>query len=196
MGNVVLIDYGAGNVKSVEFAIRRLGANVQLSKDKEVILNASRVIFPGVGHASSAMNALLDSGLDKVIPLLKVPVLGICLGMQLMCTHTEEGDVAGLSIFDTSVKRFPAVDKIPHMGWNTIGDISGKIHEGVAGYSYLYFVHSYYAEICKNTLSTCSYILPFSATLQRDNFFGCQFHPEKSGPVGERLLLNFLKMKL
>lgn len=194
MDNVVIIDYGAGNVKSVEFALRRLGANVLLTSDKEAIVNASKVVFPGVGHARPAMLSLKASGLDLIIPELKVPVLGICLGMQLMCIRTEEGGTKGLGIFDTSVKKFPAAAKIPHMGWNTFQRLRGAFFEGIEEGAYCYFVHSYYAEACNMTSSICDYILPFSATLERDNFYGCQFHPEKSGAVGEQLLLNFLKL--
>lgn len=194
MDNVVIIDYGAGNVKSVEFALRRLGANVLLTSDKEAIVSASKVVFPGVGHARPAMLSLKASGLDLIIPELKVPVLGICLGMQLMCIQTEEGNTKGLGIFDTSVKKFPAAAKIPHMGWNTFQRLRGALFEGIEEGVYCYFVHSYYAEACNMTSSTCDYILPFSATLERDNFYGCQFHPEKSGAVGEQLLLNFLKL--
>lgn len=194
MDNVVIIDYGAGNVKSVEFALRRLGANVLLTSNKEAIVNASKVVFPGVGHARPAMSFLKASGLDLIIPELKVPVLGICLGMQLMCIRTEEGTTKGLGIFDTSVKKFPAAAKIPHMGWNTFQRLRGALFEGIEEGAYCYFVHSYYAEACNMTSSTCDYILPFSATLERDNFYGCQFHPEKSGAVGEQLLLNFLKL--
>lgn len=194
MDNVVIIDYGAGNVKSVEFALRRLGVNVLLTSDKEAIVNASKVVFPGVGHARPAMSSLKASGLDLIIPELKVPVLGICLGMQLMCIRTEEGSTKGLGIFDTSVKKFPAAAKIPHMGWNTFQRLRGALFEGIEEGAYCYFVHSYYAEVCNMTSSICDYILPFSATLERDNFYGCQFHPEKSGAVGEQLLLNFLKL--
>jgi len=194
MADLVIVDYGAGNVKSVEFALNRLGVKPILSSDADVVGNAGRVIFPGVGHAEFAMNALKSKGLDDAIKSLKVPVLGICLGMQLMCTRTEEGNVEGLAIFDTLVNRFPAVNKIPHMGWNSIKTNGSPIFKGIPEESYFYFVHSYYAECCTNTSSVCDYILPFSASLEKDNFFGCQFHPEKSGEMGERLLNNFLKL--
>ena len=194
MADLVIVDYGAGNVKSVEFALNRLGVKPILSNDADVVNNAKRVIFPGVGHAEFAMDALKSKGLDAAIKDLNVPVLGICLGMQLMCTSTAEGDVDGLAIFDTLVNKFPAKDKIPHMGWNSIRTNGSPIFKGIPEDSYFYFVHSYYAECCANTSSVCDYILPFSASLEKDNFFGCQFHPEKSGEMGERLLSNFLKL--
>lgn len=194
MADLVIVDYGAGNVKSVEFAFNRLGVKPILSSDADVISNAKRVIFPGVGHAEFAMNALKSKDLDAVIKGLKVPVLGICLGMQLMCTRTAEGDVDGLATFDTLVNKFPAKDKIPHMGWNSIKTNGSPIFKNIPEESYFYFVHSYYAECCINTSSVCDYIIPFSASLKKDNFFGCQFHPEKSGEMGERLLSNFLKL--
>jgi imidazole glycerol phosphate synthase, glutamine amidotransferase subunit len=194
MADLVIVDYGAGNVKSVEFALNRLGVKPILSSDAYVVSNARRVIFPGVGHAEFAMDALKSKGLDAAIKDLNVPVLGICLGMQLMCTSTAEGDVEGLAIFDTVVNKFPAKDKIPHMGWNSIRTNGSPIFKGIPEESYFYFVHSYYAECCPNTSSVCDYILPFSASLEKDNFFGCQFHPEKSGEMGERLLSNFLKL--
>lgn len=194
MADLVIVDYGAGNVKSVEFAFNRLGVKPVLSSDAEVISNAKRVIFPGVGHAEFAMNALKSKGLDAAIKGLKVPVLGICLGMQLMCNRTEEGNVEGLAIFDTVVNKFPAENKIPHMGWNNIKTDGCSLFKGIPEESYFYFVHSYYAASCANTSSVCDYILPFSASLEKDNFFGCQFHPEKSGEMGERLLGNFLNL--
>jgi len=194
MADLVIVDYGAGNVKSVEFAFNRLGVKPVLSSDAEVISNAKRVIFPGVGHAEFAMNALKSKGLDAAIKGLKVPVLGICLGMQLMCNRTEEGNVEGLAIFDTVVNKFPAENKIPHMGWNNIKTSGSSLFREIPEESYFYFVHSYYAASCANTSSVCDYILPFSASLEKDNFFGCQFHPEKSGEMGERLLGNFLNL--
>lgn len=194
MADLVIVDYGAGNVKSVEFALNRLGVKPILSSDADVVGNAKRVIFPGVGNAEFVMNALKCKGLDAAIKGLKVPVLGICLGMQLMCTRTEEGNVEGLSIFDTLVNKFPAKDKIPHMGWNSIKTNGSPLFRGISEDSYFYFVHSYYAASCTNTSSVCDYILPFSASLEKNNFFGCQFHPEKSGEMGERLLSNFLKL--
>lgn len=194
MADLVIVDYGAGNVKSVEFALNRLGVKPILSSDADVVGNAGRVIFPGVGHAEFAMNVLKSKGLDDAIKSLKVPVLGICLGMQLMCTRTAEGNVEGLAIFDAVVNKFPAKDKIPHMGWNSIKTNGSPIFKGIPEESYFYFVHSYYAECFTNTSSVCDYILPFSASLEKDNFFGCQFHPEKSGEMGERLLNNFLKL--
>lgn len=194
MADLVIIDYGAGNVKSVDFALRRLGASPLLTNDPEVIAAAKKVVFPGVGHAEFAMNALRQCELDSLIPTLKVPVLGICLGMQLMCKKTEEGNVDGLGIFSSLVKRFPATGKIPHMGWNSIDIVNDRLFKDIKGGSFVYFVHSYFAEIGDDTSSTSSYILPFSASMQRDNFFGCQFHPEKSGLAGETILSNFLKL--
>lgn len=194
MADLVIIDYGAGNVKSVECALNRLGTRALVSSDPEEICRAKRVIFPGVGHAEYAVNALETRTLDAVIKSLTVPVLGICLGMQLMCRHTEEGNVKGLAIFDTEVRRFPAGEKVPHMGWNSITMNESPLFRGVQQEAYLYFVHSYYAAPCASTSSVCDYSLPFSASLEKDNFFGCQFHPEKSGAVGERMLSNFLNL--
>ena len=192
MRDVVIIDYGAGNVKSVEFALRRLGAEPTRTSDGDRIAQASHVIFPGVGHAAYAMEHIRKYGLDRLIPDLNVPVLGICLGMQLMCAHTEEGDVAGLGIFDTQVRRFRGEEKVPHTGWNQViirpdkGVLRNEKDE------YYYFVHSYYAALCDDTAAQWEYIQPFSAMLVKDRFWGCQFHPEKSGAAGERLLMEFL----
>ncbi|MFA8434195.1 MAG: imidazole glycerol phosphate synthase subunit HisH [Marinifilaceae bacterium] len=191
---IVIIDYGAGNVQSVKFAFQRLKLDVELTNDPQRIQSADRVIFPGVGEASSAMSALKSSGLDQLIPQLKQPVLGICLGMQLMCQHCEEGDTMGLGIFSTSVKRFPPEEKVPHMGWNAAEEMKGELFRGISGRAYFYFVHSYYVPLTEYTVATCDYIRPFSAALHKDNFFGCQFHPEKSGETGEKLLQNFLSV--
>lgn len=189
MKNIVIIDYGAGNVKSVNFAFQRLGYNPVLTDDPERIKTADYVVFPGVGHAKAAMETIEAKGLADVIRNLKQPVLGVCLGMQLMCRFTEEGDVNGLGIFDVDVKRFDDQLKVPHMGWNDIFDCS-SIMKGVTGQTY--FVHSYYVPLNQETIASCEYGIKFSASLAKDNFFGCQFHPEKSGKVGEEIILNFL----
>ncbi|WP_375561060.1 imidazole glycerol phosphate synthase subunit HisH [Bernardetia sp. OM2101] len=205
---IVIIDYKAGNIRSVDFALQRLGVNAVVSADKEVLKSADKIIFPGVGHAASAMQQLKNAELDTFIPTLKQPVLGICLGMQLLCSHTEEGNTKGLGIFDVNVKEFKptnSADKVPHMGWNTTEDLKGdlfnsdlfsKVKENTLpqSQSQFYFVHTYYAELCKDTVATCDYILPFSAALQKDNFYAAQFHPEKSADAGEELLKNFLSI--
>ena len=192
---IAIIDYGAGNVKSVENAVRRLGFETIITSDFEEIRNAEKVIFPGVGEASTAMNYLKQRNLDTLIPSLKQPFLGICLGQQLLCDFSEEGNTQCLGIFNLKVKEFPATDIVPHMGWNNLQKIKGELLDGIsAGYNF-YFVHSYYCELGENTTSECDYILPFSATLQKDNFYATQFHPEKSGDVGSKILENFLKLK-
>ena len=188
---VVLIDYGAGNVRSVSFALERLGIEPILTSDKQVIQSATHVIFPGVGHAKSAMEALSEKGLVEFIPTLKQPVLGVCLGMQLMCRFSEEGNTPGLGIFDVDVIRFNENLKVPHMGWNSL--IEG--HELLQGIDeQVYFVHSYYVPECANTMAVCDYHGRFSAALVKDNFFGCQFHPEKSGAPGAEILKRFLNV--
>lgn len=190
---VTIIDYGAGNVFSVASAFRRLGIEPLLTADEEEIRSSDRVIFPGVGHAAPAMEQLIQSGLDQLIPQLKQPVMGICLGMQLMCKNSEEGNTQGLNIFeDISVVKFDDTLKIPHMGWNTIECANGLL-SGLD--SDVYFVHSYYALMSMYTSSTCNYSVPFSASLEKDNFLGCQFHPEKSGKAGEEILKRFLAEK-
>jgi len=191
MKNIVIIDYGAGNVKSVNFAFQRLGFEPTLSDNPEVIKNADYVVFPGVGHAKSAMEALKAKNLVNVIRELKQPVLGVCLGMQLMCRHSEEGDVDGIGIFDVDVVRFDDELKVPHMGWNDLQN-GESLMKGISGQAY--FVHSYYAPLNDETIATCDYGISFSAALSKDNFYGCQFHPEKSGEVGERILKRFLDL--
>ena len=193
---IAIIDYGAGNVQSVQFALNRLGFEGILSADPEFILSADKVIFPGVGAANSAMKKLRESGLDQIIPSLKQPVLGICLGMQLLCNYSEEGSTDGLGIFNVAVKKFPAHHKIPQMGWNTIYNLQSPLFEGISEKEYVYLVHSYYAEKIENTIATTNYGLEYSSALQKDNFFGVQFHPEKSGKTGEKILGNFLKIEL
>jgi glutamine amidotransferase len=194
--NVVVIRYGAGNIQSVMFALQRLGVNPVLSSDPDVISKADKVIFPGVGEASGTMQHLKLSGLDKVIPQLKQPFLGICLGLQLMCKHSEEGNVDCLGIFDLNVKKFiPIIGfKVPHVGWNTIQQLKGPLFKGIAEDSYVYYVHSYYAETGKETCAETDYINLFSAALSKDNFHAVQFHPEKSGAVGEAILQNFINI--
>ena len=192
---IAIIDYVAGNVKSVQNAVEKLGFETIITSDFEEIKNAEKVIFPGVGEASTAMKYLKNLKLDELIRGLKQPFLGICLGQQLLCNFSEEGNTKCLGIFDLNVKGFPATDIVPHMGWNNLQQINGELLAGISADDNFYFVHSYYCEIGKNTTSTCDYILPFSATLQKDNFYGTQFHPEKSGAVGAKILENFLKLK-
>jgi glutamine amidotransferase len=189
---IVIIDYGAGNIQSIKFAIKRLGFEAVLSHDVIEIQNADKVIFPGVGEASSAMAKLRASGLDKIIPQLKQPVLGICLGMQLMCRSSEEGNTKGLGIFDLDVVKFPKTVKVPQIGWNEITGLKTGLFQGIPDKSYIYLVHSFYAPLGKETIASSEYALPYSAALQKDNFFGVQFHPEKSSDVGSEILKNFL----
>ena len=191
---IAIIDYVAGNVKSVENAVRKLGYETLITSNPEEIRNAEKVIFPGVGEASTAMNYLKSLKLDELIPTLKQPFLGICLGQQLLCDFSEEGNTKCLGIFDLKVKEFPSTDIVPHMGWNNLQKFQGRLFEGISEEDNFYFVHSYYCEVGGNTTSECDYILPFSATLQKDNFYGTQFHPEKSGNVGSKILENFLKL--
>lgn len=189
---IVIIDYGAGNIQSIKFAIKRLGFEAVLSHDVTEIQNADKVIFPGVGEASSAMDKLRASGLDKIIPQLKQPVLGICLGMQLMCRSSEEGNTKGLGIFDLDVVKFPKTVKVPQIGWNEITGLKTGLFQGIPDKSYIYLVHSFYAPLGKETIASSEYALPYSAALQKDNFYGVQFHPEKSSDVGSEILKNFL----
>ncbi|MCR9263127.1 MAG: imidazole glycerol phosphate synthase subunit HisH [Flavobacteriaceae bacterium] len=189
---LVIIDYGAGNIQSIKFAIQRLGFEAVLSHDAEEIRQADKVIFPGVGEASSAMAKLRDTGLDKLIPTLKQPVLGICLGMQLMCKSSEEGNTTGLGIFDMDVVKFPNTVKVPQIGWNQITELQSDLFKGVPERSYIYLVHSFYAPKGEDTIAESDYALPYSAALQKDNFYGVQFHPEKSSEVGSTILENFL----
>jgi glutamine amidotransferase len=191
---IVIIDYDAGNVASVKNAIERLGAACIISTEPENIRQADKVIFPGVGEAAYAMNYLQQKGLDQLIPHLQQPVLGICLGLQLMCQHTEEGNTNCLGIFDTEVKLFSPLQLVPHMGWNTMSQRQGKLLQGISENDDVYFVHSYYAALCADTIAQTDYILPFSAALQKDNFYATQFHPEKSGSVGEKIIQNFLAL--
>ena len=193
---IAIIDYKMGNLRSVENALKRLGADFCVTADEKIIRAADRVLLPGVGNAAEAMQNLRDADLVDVIRSLRRPVLGICVGMQVMCRHSEEGDVDCLNIFDSRVKRFvPAPDvKVPHMGWNQIGNLESKLFKGLDGGSYVYFVHSYYPELCPDTIATSRHGVMFSAALKYENFYGTQFHPEKSGDVGERIIENFLKL--
>jgi len=189
---IVIINYGAGNIQSIMFAIERLGYKAVLSNNPEEIQAADKVIFPGVGEASYAMKMLEESGLDTLIPTLKQPVLGICLGMQLMCNSSEEGDTKGLGIFDVDVVKFSSKVKVPQMGWNNIYNLKSDLFKGIAENEYMYLVHSFYAPICNETIATTDYELEYSSALENDNFYGTQFHPEKSGDIGEQILKNFL----
>lgn len=191
---IAIIKYNAGNTASVKNALQSLGVDPLISDDAQEIMAAERVIFPGVGEAASALRYLQAKGLDRLLPALKQPVLGICLGMQLMCRSTEEGPTSGLEIFDAAVKKFPATDIVPHMGWNNLEQPDGPLFKGLENTKDFYFVHSYYAELSRQTAASCNYILPFSAALQKDNFYAVQFHPEKSGKPGLQLLQNFLEL--
>lgn len=190
---LIIIDYGAGNIQSIKFAFERLGIKAVLSNDADVIKRAAKVIFPGVGEASSAMKKLRQSGLHDLIPTLRQPVLGICLGMQLMCNSSEEGNTKGLEIFDVDVVKFKDDVKIPHIGWNRIEQLKSPLFKGLTE-DFIYMVHSFYAPTTEETIGKCSYGLEYSAALQKDNFFGVQFHPEKSGPYGAEILKNFLDL--
>ncbi|MBC5837678.1 imidazole glycerol phosphate synthase subunit HisH [Flavobacterium muglaense] len=191
---LVIINYGAGNIQSIMFAIERLGYNAVLSNDPAEIKAADKVIFPGVGEASSAMKMLLASGLDALIPTLTQPVLGICLGMQLMCNKTEEGNTKGLGIFDVDVLKFSNKVKVPQMGWNTIYNLKSDLLKDISENEYMYLVHSFYAPNCAESIATTNYELEYASALQKNNFYGTQFHPEKSGDVGEKILGNFLAL--
>jgi len=191
---IVIINYGAGNIQSIMFAIERLGFKAVLSNNPEEIQQADKVIFPGVGEASSAMKKLKESGLDSLIPNLKQPVLGICLGMQLMCKSSEEGDTKGLGIFDVDVIKFTSKVKVPQMGWNQIYDLKSDLFKGISENEFMYLVHSFYAPNCSEAIAITNYELEYASALQKDNFYGTQFHPEKSGAVGEKILENFLKL--
>lgn len=215
---IAIIDYEAGNICSVENALQRLGASYELTADPSKIMAADKVILPGVGNAGRAMESLRATGLADVIVRLRQPVLGICVGLQLMCRSSEEGMANGLGLFDAQVKRFPLAEgdfgeasalfsastelpsareqaKVPHMGWNAVGNLDSKLFKGIDGGSYFYFVHSYYAGLCPDTIATCRHgETLFSAALKWENYYGTQFHPEKSGPLGAQLLQNFLAL--
>lgn len=192
---VVIIDYGAGNVRSVQFALERVGIQAKLTNDPETIRDADRIIFPGQGAASSAMLKLRQCGLDQLLPQLKQPLLGICLGMQLLFESSAEGDTQGLGIVSGQVKRFTQ-GKIPQMGWNTIAQLKGPLFNKIPESAYMYLVHSYYAPLVSETIATANYGIPYTVAVQKDNFFGVQFHPEKSSKAGQQLLENFMQLSL
>ncbi|MBE6198960.1 MAG: imidazole glycerol phosphate synthase subunit HisH [Rikenellaceae bacterium] len=193
---IAIIDYKMGNLRSVENALKRLGAEFVVTAEADVIKRADKVLLPGVGNAAEAMENLRQANLVEVIRSLRRPVLGICVGMQVMCCHSEEGDAKCLGIFDAKVRRFEptAEEKVPHMGWNSIGNLESKLFKGINGGEMVYFVHSYYPELCPDTIATTRHGVMFSAALKYENFYGTQFHPEKSGDVGERIIANFLKL--
>ena len=197
---IVIIKYNAGNIRSVDFALQRLGISAMITDDHDEIRSADRVIFPGVGEASTTMSYLKSHQLDALICDLKQPVLGICLGLQLMCTHSEEGDTECLGIFPEKVKKFmlnsddAGLFKIPHMGWNSASCLRTPLFKDISEEDYFYFVHSFYATTGADTAAVCDYIVPFSAALQRDNFYATQFHPEKSGKTGAKILENFINL--
>jgi imidazole glycerol-phosphate synthase subunit HisH len=191
---IAIIRYNAGNITSVQNALNRLGYESIITDDETEIRKADKVIFPGVGEASTAMQYLQERKLDVLIKSLTQHVLGICLGQQLMCSFSEENNTTCLGIFDATVKLFPPTELVPHMGWNNVEASNSELFEGITINDNFYFVHSYYATICENTIATCNYILPFSAAMQKDNFYATQFHPEKSADVGERVLRNFLEV--
>ncbi|MDR1601427.1 MAG: imidazole glycerol phosphate synthase subunit HisH [Tannerella sp.] len=195
--NVVIIKYNAGNIRSVDYALKRLNITPVITDNPELIQKADKVIFPGQGEASTTMQYLRKRHLDRVIINLKQPVLGICIGMQLLCRHSEEGPTDCLGIFDAEVKRFIPrrhEDKIPHMGWNTLTNVKSRLFDASTNGQYAYFVHSYYVPETDDTVATTDYILPFASAMHKANFYAVQFHPEKSGATGERILLNFLNL--
>lgn len=195
--NVAIIKYNAGNICSVDYALKRLGVDAVITAEPSVLRSVDKVIFPGVGEAKMTMEYLKSTGLDRVVKELSQPVLGICLGMQLMCSHSEEGNVDCLNIFDVDVKRFTPLcsdEKVPHMGWNNIYSLKSDLFSDFSKEEFVYFVHSFYAPVCQYTIATTDYIHPFSAALNKKNFYATQFHPEKSGEIGERILENFLKL--
>ncbi len=192
--SVVIINYNAGNVQSVTHAMNRLGVEPVLSADPETILSADKVIFPGVGEASTAMHFLKERKLDVLIKALKQPVFGVCLGLQLMCKHSEENNTECLGIFDVEVKKFEPKLKVPQMGWNTLEQMNSPLFNDLPSEPYVYYVHSYYAQLSTETIAVTDYVNPFSAALHKDNFYALQAHPEKSGKVGEKILANFLQL--
>ncbi len=192
--NLVIVDYKAGNVQSVQFALERLGVQATLSSDAETIKAADKIIFPGVGQAASAMAQLKTRNLDKLLPTLEQPFFGVCLGMQLLCTHSEEGNTDLLNIIPLPVKHFETDLKVPHMGWNQLEHLQSPLFDGVEEKEYVYYVHSYYVPLSEYTIAQSAYPEPFSAALQYKNFYAAQFHPEKSSSVGSQILKNFLAL--
>jgi len=192
--NVAIIKYNAGNIRSVLYALQRIGVEADVTDDAFLIRKADKVIFPGVGEASSTMRYLRDKHLDTLLAELRQPVLGICLGQQLMCTRSEEGNAECIGIFDVPVVKFEPLKKVPHMGWNKLYDTRNELFTGLGSDPYVYFVHSYYVPVCEFTIATCDYINEFSAALNKDNFYATQFHPEKSGEVGQAILRNFINL--
>jgi len=191
---IVIINYGAGNIQSIKFAIKRLGYEAILSDNAEEIRTADKVIFPGVGEASSAMEKLKSTGLDSLIPTLKQPVLGICLGMQLMCNYCEEGNTQGLAIFDCDVIKFDGSEKVPQIGWNQIENLKSELFKGIKEKEYMYLVHSFYVPLTNEAIAITNYGIKYASALQEENFYGVQFHPEKSSKAGEQILKNFLEL--
>jgi len=191
---IAILSYGAGNVASVQNALVRLGVNAFISDNLAELMQADRLIFPGVGHATHAMQQIEQRGLSEVLKLYKRPLLGICLGMQLMGSQSEEGATQGLGLIDFDVKQFKIWEKVPHMGWNSIDIIENPLFKDIPNGTYFYFVHSYYAQVCKNSIATCEYEIPFTAAVSKGNYFGVQFHPEKSGEAGMEMLRNFVNL--
>jgi glutamine amidotransferase len=191
---ISIIQYNAGNTRSVKNALARLGYESVITNDINQLKKAEKVIFPGVGQAGSAMKYLQKTGLDEYILQLHQPFLGICLGMQLMCSSSEEGDTNCLGIFDSKVKAYPPAEIVLHMGWDNFESVKGTLFSGITAENHVYFANRFYTDVCAETIAVCNYILPFSAAMKRDNFYATQFHPEKSGKVGERILLNFLEL--
>jgi imidazole glycerol-phosphate synthase subunit HisH len=191
---IAIVNYNAGNIRSVQNALIRLGYESIITDDAKELLKADKVIFPGVGEASSAMKYLTDKGLDKVLVAIEKPMLGICLGLQLMCKFSEEGNTNCLGIFDTNVKKFPDTGKVPHIGWNNFETTKSELFKNIEIDNDVYYVHSYYAEINEQTIASCNYILPFGTAMHKNNFYATQFHPEKSADIGEQILKNFLEL--
>ena len=191
---IAIVKYNAGNILSVTHALRRLGIEPEVTDDPESLRTADKVIFPGVGEAGSAMDYLVRKNLDKIIPALRMPFLGICLGLQVMCRHSEENNTPGLGIFDLEVRKFPASGKVPHIGWNQVMISGHPLFKNISGNPFLYFVHSYYAEIGSDTIATSEYLVPFSSAFNKKNFYAIQAHPEKSGDSGEQILANFVNI--
>jgi glutamine amidotransferase len=191
---VAIIKYNAGNITSVAFALQRLGVNPEITDNPEIIKSADKVIFPGVGEASTTMNYLRKKKLNQLLPALKQPVLGICLGMQLMCNYSMEGNTPCIGIYDELIKKFPAKEKVPHVGWNNISNLKSNLFKYIPDNSYVYFVHSYFANLSQYSIADCNYVKPFSAAMQKNNFYATQFHPERSGKIGELILKNFIEL--